>query len=271
MNIVGAHSKTLVIDDTNADQFIGPQTGTGIGYGLIPRDYDKVEYGAVEHAGPVPLPLIPRAEWKDRIREMERTKSRISDIADASEVPCLDQNGYGYCHAFSVCHAAMDLRAIMNQPFKLLSASSNGGPVTGYRNKGAWIMDNLKQAAEVGFAEASLYPMLTTKNEWTPQAEASAAENKVTEWWELQRRNFDEVMTCLLSRVPVVVGLNWWGHAIEYLDPVFDDTGFGVLFQNSWKASWGGMGNGRAILMERGSKSAVPDEAYAPRQLTASQ
>lgn len=256
----------LLIDDSNWQDHVGI---AGHGYGLIPRDWDKVQYGSVgDYAGPVPLPLIPESEWKDRIADMERTKSSLTHIIDDVGVPCLNQGSVGYCHAFSPAHAAMCLRATMNQPFSLLSASSVGGPVTGYRNQGAWILDDLKQAANVGFAEEKFYPMLTTRNSWTPEGQASAARNRIAFWWEMKRRNMNEVMTALLSRIPVCVGLNWWGHAVTYLKPVIQSNGtIAILFQNSWGEQYGGMGNGRALLSW---SKAIPDESYSPWQVTPS-
>lgn len=235
-------------------------------FGLEERDWDNVPFGSQpEFSGPMPIPLIPESEWMDRIDEMERTKSSLTHIIDDAGVPCLDQGSVGYCHAFSLAHAAMCLRAAMNQPFRLLSASSVGGPVTGYRNQGAWILDDLKQAATVGFSEEKYYPMLTTQNKWTPDAKASAERNKVTHWFELRRGNMNEMMTALLSRFPVVIGVR--GHAVNVLKPVIRNGKIAFLFQNSWKASWGCMGDGRALLSW---ELAVPQEAYSPAQMTPS-
>jgi hypothetical protein len=72
--------------------------------GLIPRDLEKCPVaslpGSVGYGG-VNIPLIPRSEWSERIKEMERTKSRLSDIRrrflGGSHIPSLDQNGQGYC------------------------------------------------------------------------------------------------------------------------------------------------------------------------------
>lgn len=237
------------------------------GRGLIPRDYTANPEGSLAYAAPFNMPLIPRNEWPDRIADMERNKSRLSDIADQAGVPCLNQGSVGYCHAFSPCYAVMALRAAMGLPFEELSASSIGGPVTGFRNAGAYIFDDLKHIVDHGVATTKTYPMLTTSNHWNQAAQQEAAKHKVTEWWELKNRNFDQTMTCLLSRIPVCVGLNHWAHAVTYLDPIYKDGKFGVLMQNSWGVGWGQ--NGRAEFMEGyGQGRATPDEQYAPRQIT---
>jgi hypothetical protein len=80
---------------------------------------------------------------------------------------------------------------------------------------------------------------------------------------------FDEVITCLLNRVPVAAGLDWWGHLVCFLDPVIlPDGSVGVLFQNSWGVDWPTPGaNGLACLTE---SRGTPDGAAAPVIVTAS-
>jgi len=239
--------------------------------GFIPRDYAAFPKGALSFAKPFDLPLIPRAEWPDRIADMTREKSRLSDICDAAGIPVLNQGQVGYCHAFSPCFAVMAQRAAQGLPFELLSASSIGGPVTGFRNAGAYIFDDLEHCTKYGVASVDVYPMLTTENKWTPAAQQSAALSKVTEWMEGANRNFDQMMTCLLCRIPVCVGLNWWGHAVTYIDPIFSGAQFGIEGPNSWSESWsyGGARPGWFRFFEGyGQYKATPDEWYAPRQIT---
>ena len=59
--------------------------------------------------------------------------------------------------------------------------------------------------------------------------------------------------------------LNWWGHAIYYLDLVEMSPGrFGVLARNSWGAGYGD--DGYFILEE---SRATPDEQYMPSAIMA--
>lgn len=267
-----------LVDDSNFDKLIGVGP-IGGGYGLIPRDYGQVQYGAVPHAGPVPLPLIPWEEWADRISDHERNKSSLDYIIDDVGVPKMYQDGVGYCHAFSIAHATMCLRAIQMLPFVRLSPSSIGGPVTGYKNAGAWIIRDLEQATEGGISETQYYAELTTKNVWTPEARASAERNKVAEWWEHKQRGWEEAATVLLSVFPMPVGLNWWAHSINGLKLVqIAPKKFGILYQNSHSPD-SNPDDGRLVLefvdftnpnKPRFGKG-VPDEAYTPRQMTPSQ
>lgn len=234
-------------------------------YGLKPRDYTAVPLGSLPFAQTFNLPTIPRAEWPDRIADMERSKSRLSDICDQAAIPCLNQGSVGYCHAFSPCYAVMAFRAVMGLPYKLLSASSIGGPVTGFQDAGAYIFDDLEHIVTHGVATVETYPMLTTQNRWDAKAQADAAKHKVVEWWELETGNVDQMMTSLLCRLPVCVGINSWGHAVTLLDPIHENGRFGFFFENSWGAGWGDNGRGKIFIGD----AKTPNEAYVPRQITA--
>lgn len=72
--------------------------------GLIPRDYLQYPlgcYGSAIGYQAVDMPLIPKSEWPERIRDMEASKSRLSDIRlagnNGQSIPSLDQDGVGYC------------------------------------------------------------------------------------------------------------------------------------------------------------------------------
>jgi hypothetical protein len=239
--------------------------------GLIPRDYGTHPAGSLSFAKPFDIALIPREEWPSRIASMKATKSRLSDIWEDAKIGVLSQGQIGYCHAFSVAMGCMVARASMGLPYVELSASSVGGPVTGFKNAGAYIFDDLEQTVNFGISSTATYPMLDTKNHWTPAAKQDAALHKVTEWLEGANRNFDQVMTCLLSRIPVVVGLNWWSHAICYLDPIIENGKFGIDGINSWGDQWsyGGARPGWFRFFEGyGKNKATPDEWYALRQLS---
>jgi len=80
--------------------------------------------------------------------------------------------------------------------------------------------------------------------------------------------SFDQVATCLLSRIPVVVDFNWWSHSVCGCDLVeldrslelYDVNRWGIRIWNSWRDSWGTAGMG--VLA--GNK-ARPDGASVPR------
>ena len=97
----------FLITDNNYRSVCFDQTADGerFAMGLIPRNYSAVPVGSLEGSvtfgDAVDVPMIPLAEWPDRIAEKVAAKSQLSDIRNYANngqpIPSLDQNGRGYC------------------------------------------------------------------------------------------------------------------------------------------------------------------------------
>lgn len=271
---------TLIIGDTNWRQFVADaqpvdKDGYRRQFGLLPRDYAKHPEGSFIYGAKDPIPLIPRVEWPDRIADMERTKSGLYHVwQDGLRGKILDQNGIPYCHAFSPAIGLMLMRCAMGLPYVEISAGSIGGPVTGFRSRGAWIMDDLRVICERGAATTEFVPMKqVSKSGWKPGAEENALLHRVQEWYEGARRNLDHMMTMLMLMIPDCIGLNWWGHAVTMIRPVDANPRLPVTDDRRWRPgglnSWGeDYGEGGYFELE-GSKM-YPDEQYGPRVTLAS-
>lgn len=256
-----------VIDDSNFQQFIDPVVdGAKVGRGLIPRDFAAEPYGSVEYAEAFPLPLIPESEWEDRMAEIERTKSSIVDVCDQAGLKVKNQQQTNYCWINAPTHCVEIMRVMQGQGYVELSPASVGAKIKNFRNVGGWGTEGTKYIAEHGLVPASLWPNNAINKDYdTAAANAERVKYQVDEWWELKPRNLKELATCLLLNVPVAVGLNWWGHEVTFVKLVKKNGVWGVMFDNSWGESWGD--SGRGVLV--GSK-AIPDDAIAPRLVTAS-
>lgn len=253
-----------IIDDTNANQLavdtIGPD-GKARLRGRIPRDYTLEPFGALAFAQPFDIPLIPRSEWTVRIQQMEQTKTRLSDLLLRAGIPSKDQDGTNYCWANAPTTCIETLRCVNGDPYVPLSPASVAAPIKNFRNQGGWGGEALEYIVAHGIASTEFWPEAAIKKQyWTEEEKANAMLHIVTEWLELRSRNFDQLMTCLLLRIPVAIGLNWWSHEIAAIDPVVISTNkFGVRFRNSWSDSYGS--KGFSILNE---SKATPDDAVAP-------
>lgn len=275
--------------------------------GAVPRDPDWTPDVAPRTA--IDMPLIDQSEWTSRAADLEQSKSRLSDIrmrADGGQpFRSLDQGQVGYCWAHSSTHAVTYLRAVANLPYVPLSAYSVAATIKNGRDEGGWGALSLDFITAKGVMAQSVWPQgdrnyrhYDTSDNW-----ANAALHKVTEGWvDTSAQQYDrsmtfaQVVTCLLSRVPVVVDYNWWSHSVCAIDVVsgssmrdrvrgaggkllqladFDramgmndpvTAGVSIRIQNSWSDSWSDRGMG--VLS--GSK-AVPDGAVAPRVAIASE
>ena len=260
----------LVIDDSNfhyhiADQFIDGEVKSR---GMIPREWGDSPFGSLPFASSFPSELlIPMDDIDDRIAEMESSKTRLTDLCDQAGLTVLDQNGTYYCWINAPTHCVEVIRVVAGQPLVRLSPASCGGPIKNYRNVGGWGTEGLKYIVDHGLVPQSAWPANAISRQYdTAESRELRKQFKVTEWWDLKPRNLQELLSCLIQRIPVAVGYNWWSHEVTAMDPVALGNGkYGVRIDNSWGLSYGT--RGRSVLS--GSK-ALPDDAVAPRVATPS-
>ncbi len=233
--------------------------------GLIPRDFAKYPVGYLMCAKPFDLPLIPESEWADRLALQIQNKAQLSDIRNAGmfgqRIPSRDQNGKGYCWAHSSTSASLLIRAVNNEPYADLSAYCVACIIKGYQDEGGWGAESLEWIAANGIPTSEFWPQQSmSRSNDTPAMRANAALHKVTEWMDFDPNNMKaQLVTCLLSNIPVVVDYNWWSHSICAMDLVSINP-FSIRIWNSWGDSWNGDGTG---LLTAGK--AIPDGAIAPR------
>ncbi|HEY1191068.1 MAG TPA: hypothetical protein VGE74_25770 [Gemmata sp.] len=254
----------LITDATGSDALFPAQFGRGHDPGqVVPRMF----------APPADLRLIPRSEWDARIDEQEAQQSSLEHMRDRAPggMPTLDQNGQGYCWAYSVTRSVMYARLVANLPLVRLSAHSVGCKIKNFRDEGGWCGLSQQFIKENGVCDVSAWPekSMSRAND-TPAAWENAKRYRIEEDWvdlakEVWNRGltFDQVATCLLLNVPVVCDFNWWGHSVIATRLVRVEAGsYGLRIDNSWTDQWGD--RGKATL--QGSR-AIPDGAVATRSV----
>lgn len=270
-----------VIDDSNwRDAVVPPQGDDGPAY--IPRDWTAQPLGSVTGTGEFPRELlIPRAEWKERIEELERTKTRLSDLLRAlhaqGQFVCLNQNPTNYCWCYAVVHAVMIARAVAGEPFVRLSPYSVATLIKSGRNQGGWGTQALERIVREGVASEEFWPqekpgtsssarsaanMAAIRNwqQYVAGSRENAALHKVSEWWDLRSRNWDEKMSALLHRLPVASGYSWMGHERCSIDPVVLSNGdTGCVDLDSYTS------DGSLDLKVLASGRGAADDACVPR------
>jgi hypothetical protein len=263
----------VIGDDTPSRTY----DATALGKGLIPRNYNEFPVGCYGSAPPFSVDEMPLVDWDDipdRIAELERTKTRLSDIY---QHPSLDQNGQGYCWFYSGTGCIQVLRERNNQPYQRLSAHSGAWVIKNGRDQGGWGAQGLDFQRERGVMPIALWPekSMDGRRHNTAENWEAAKEYRVTEGFvDLDPPQYDrdlsvhQVISCLLNRVPVIGDYNWWGHSVAMLDVLDlypsrskrDPRRYGTNILNSWTDRWGT--RGRGVLKD---SKAFPDGASAPR------
>jgi hypothetical protein len=299
-----------VIGDATPHQARVYRDGSGTrSKGMVPRDWGKYPLGTYRGERTwmqaVDMPTIDAADFPGMIKELEASGSRLSDFCrkgnGGQPIPARDQNGRGYCWIHSGCSALIALRARDDQPYADLSAYAGACLIKNYRDEGGWGAQGLDWIMEKGLPTSAFWPQQSvSRSNDKPETWANAAKYRVTEGWidmaqaQYDRNlTFNQMITCLLCRVPVITDFNWWGHSVCALDAVNGTSmagktrgtdgklitgkafeaywgindpvtaGIAIRIWNSWGDSWSDRGMG--VLS--GSK-AVPNGATAPRVAT---
>ena len=159
----------------------------------------------------------------------------------------------------------MIVRMLNNQPYKRLSPASVAAPIKGYRNQGGWGSQALEYIIDHGVSSEEVWPQNAIDKKYFDGSRDDAAENKVTEWFDLAPNNFDQKASLLLRRIPVPSGYNWMGHEMCSCDLVQLGPGkFGCIDLNSYSST--GAFDPYALTESRGNAN----DQVAPRVLMAS-
>lgn len=234
--------------------------------GRIPRDYTRHALCSTPGASPFPANMmVPENEWLDRCKEKDAAQSWPSDIWRAAGLAPQDQNGTNYCWCNGVTTCARARRAFDNLRPVALSAASMAAKIKNFRNEGGWGAEALEYAIENGWATTTEWPENAINRQYdTAATNAVRPKYKVTEWYDMAPRRFDQLVSALLYNIPVAIGLNWWSHEVAAMAVRYKAGVIVIEILNSW-GDW--EDNGFSTLSR---SKATADDQCAPVVLTAS-
>lgn len=248
---------TVIDDDTPIDAAY--VEGDGMGKGYIPRDWQAEPYGSV--AEPLPSSfLIPPSEFADRIRERQKQKAGLVEMANRIGLGVLNQGQTNYCWANGVVRCLELMDAKEGGSVTRLSPASVAAPVTNYRNVGGWGSQAHKYIRENGVAPQSTWPPNAIDRRYFDASREARRNHGIVEWFEVPARDINVIISLVLQDIPVAVAYNYWRHLVCATDAVMEGNSIGLVIDNSWSEGWGD--NGRGVLV---GNRAIPDEACCVR------
>lgn len=237
----------IVINDQNAKHFIDPVVdGHKRFCALKPRDTGLYPYGGTGFAAMRTFKTYSKEELVEFIKRREETKTGLRHLIAAHGVHTKDQDGTNYCWIYS-CVLAMEIAyAVQGNDFIELSATAAGTMITGGVNRGGYGAEGIDFLSKKGAPRQSLWPEWKQSTRlWTPEIEADAANNRITDWGELKYADLDQAAACLINNHPIAIGLPWWRHEVVLVDLVLlAGNVIGFVFMNPWGQSWGDNGFG---------------------------
>lgn len=262
------------------DGFIRGDAPNGVRYtGCVPRDYDLDPVAMGD--SPAAMRLYDPSEYDALYDEQEAQESSLGHLFLRGGKPAfqhLDQNGHGYCWAYSTGHAIMLDRMKQNLTSVRINPHATAAIIKGGRDEGGWCGLSMKWAREHGFAVEGTGP-----GEWplhsrnlkydTPELRAAMGLHKAVEdWYDLGRREYDQVLsdrqltTCGFTNCPAPVDYMAYSHSMCSLGKVRIERGaWGLLILNSWQ----GFGyHGLCVIPDSTSR---PNNAVALRASTPSE
>lgn len=243
----------FIINDSTNNDILHPK-GMGKGYDpdSVPKDLPKPP--SLFGDAPGQIKEFSDAEILARVQELWERKATLWHLrqtaANGEQMPTLDQNGQGYCWAYSTTRAIMYIRALQNQPYRRLSGHAIGCMVKNFRDEGAWAGLSWKFAAERGvpsvefWKEKSMNPSNNNAATWE-----NAAANKIAEgFFDPTIPVYDQNMTkrqrrtLLCLNIPIPSDRNRWSHSTLDHTLVIVDGEVCEMGDNSWTDEWGNKG-----------------------------
>jgi len=236
------------------------------GYGVVPRRTGYGRIPGVVAVGEYPDMLVKPADYKEVILRCHAEQRFPLYHQRASWGPPgfrWNQNGLGYCWAWSGTGTLMDCRAREGKPVPILSPVSLGWLVD-WRNQGNYLEDCIRGLMERGVCEMKYTPDQHSRSHrqyekgWEENAlQYRLAEGEVFDADNSTRKAMiQHAISILATGTPCYIAYNWWGHALELVAVEWDESATNNL---RWKLR--NSHNEDDVIELEGSR-AVPDELY---------
>lgn len=212
------------------------------------------------------IPLLSRAEIKERAKDREQSKSRVFDIMAQAGVKPLNQGSTPFCWCNGATDCVQIARVLSGAQHVPLSAASVAGPVKNYSYVGGWAIQAVKYGSEHGWCPQSMWPANEANKKYDTEASRSERRKYAIApdgWLDLPQGSWDAVFTCLVLGFPCTLAHLEWSHLVTAIDVMILASGeLAALCRNS---GYGRDQTGHSIVKE---SFGLPDEALAIQVVT---
>lgn len=242
--------------------------------GAVERDYD-VDPVAVGDS-PDGMQVLSDDDAIAAQQEQERNESSLFHMfmrRDPAGQWLLDQNGQGYCWAYSTGNALMFDRMRQNLPYVKLNPHATAAIIKNGQDQGGWCGLSMKWARENGYAVEGNGPgqwplhSMNLRNDTPALRDAMKLHRSVEDWYDLGRREYDQVLakrqlvTMTAQNNPCPADWMKHGHSMCMVWTAYIDGRLHPVIMNSWK-SFGY--RGFAVLYDQWPNNAVCLRASTP-------
>jgi hypothetical protein len=241
--------------------------------GAVERNYD--EDPPLMSDSPDGLESLSDADAIAAQQEQEKNESSLFHMyMRAGENRwILDQNGHGYCWAYSTGDAVMFDRLKQNLPYLKINPHATAAIIKGGRDEGGWCGLSMKWARENGYAVEGTGPgewplhSRNLKYDTNVLRDAMKLHKSEEDWYDLGRREYDQVLarrqlaTLTSQNVPCPADWMRHSHSMDLVWTAYIDGRLHPVVHNSWK-NWGYFGFG--VLYDQWPDNAVALRASTP-------
>lgn len=237
-------------------------------WGILPR---KIAYGSRDafRRGMYPVDdqadvLINEDEWQERINDAHEQRTMPLHHLQKANAPARSQGRTNFCWAYGMALAVEGEELREGKNYIRLAPATLGWLVN-WRNKGYYLSETIRGAAERGIASSKYAPDgVSSMAAFKPGWKEDALSHRPSEWWDTIGKSYSvnamvkQCVSLILNGLPGYIAYNWWGHALAMVGVRWNEK---VKNNIEWIA-WNSHGDG--VITITGDRG-VPDEFYALR------
>lgn len=240
-----------------------------------PRDYNERRYGSTTldlQSGIVPIEARP-----DVLVQPDQYKEVIAHCHEQQIFPMYHQqatwapegfksyqNGIGYCWTWSGTATLLDVRALEGLETVLLVPVSMGYLV-GWKDRGNYLESFIQGARNDGIVpiigdQKEGFNSLNRSSSYWNKFDSLRGDYRLDEVWDTDpsstARMIQHCLSILAYGRPLYIAYNWWGHALELVGLLWDESQPNNLvwvIRNS---------HGETTFIELTGSRGIPSEAY---------